>query len=238
MDEPREETSTSASHMADDVLTASDNSPDLDQDKAPLSNDTSQLRRRHTPAVATSDEASTKDPEEDVKRRSSFDNNVGGGFYECNICFDTATHPVVTVCGHLFCWSCLAQWLHQTSRNPTCPVCKAGCGKDKVVPVYGRGREQMDPREDPTIPTRPPGQRPAPVRDPNSSFFGAPMRGASISTGNFAISAGFGVFPGLFGVTINHTRMSPHARAQQDAFMARLFLMIGALFIITIVYSG
>ncbi|KAI8578079.1 hypothetical protein K450DRAFT_248922 [Umbelopsis ramanniana AG] len=135
-------------------------------------------------------------------------------------------------------WSCLAQWLHQTSRNPTCPVCKAGCGKDKVVPVYGRGREQKDPREDPTIPTRPPGQRPAPLRDPNSSFFGAPMRGATYSTGNFAISAGFGVFPGLFGVTINHTRMSPHARAQQDAFMARLFLMIGALFIITIVYSG
>lgn len=57
-------------------------------------------------------------------------------------------------------------------------------------------------REDPTIPTRPPGQRPAPLRDPNSSFFGAPMRGATYSSGNFAISAGFGVFPGLFGVTI------------------------------------
>ncbi|KAH8550751.1 hypothetical protein BGW37DRAFT_406115, partial [Umbelopsis sp. PMI_123] len=172
-----------------------------------------------------------KENEEAVKRRPSADHSAGGGFYECNICFDTATHPVVTVCGHLFCWSCLAQWLHQTSRNPTCPVCKAGCGKDKVVPVYGRGREQ-----DPTIPTRPAGQRPAPLRDPNTPhFFGAPMRGTTYSTGNFAISAGFGVFPGLFGVTFN-TRMSPHARAQQDAFMTRLFFMIGALLFITIVY--
>jgi len=27
--------------------------------------------------------------------------------FECNICFDTANEPVVTLCGHLFCWSCL-----------------------------------------------------------------------------------------------------------------------------------
>jgi hypothetical protein len=58
-------------------------------------------------------------------------------------------------------------------------------------------------REDPTIPTRPAGQRPAPLRDPNMPhFFGGAMRGATYSTGNFAISAGFGAFPGLFGVTL------------------------------------
>jgi E3 ubiquitin-protein ligase RNF5 len=58
-------------------------------------------------------------------------------------------------------------------------------------------------REDPTIPSRPAGQRPAPLRDPNAPHFfgGRPMRGTTYSTGNFAISAGFGVFPGLFGVT-------------------------------------
>lgn len=43
-------------------------------------------------------------------------------------------------------WSCLAQWLNAQSRNPTCPVCKAGCGKDKVIPIYGRGKEEKDPR--------------------------------------------------------------------------------------------
>ncbi|CAO3686570.1 unnamed protein product [Rhizopus stolonifer] len=94
-------------------------------------------------------------------------------FYECNICFDRAIHPVLTLCGHLFCWSCLAQWLHAQSRNPTCPVCKAGCGKNKVIPIYGRGKEEVDFRTDPSIPTRPVGQRP-PLSDPNQTnyFFG------------------------------------------------------------------
>lgn len=30
-----------------------------------------------------------------------------GGAYDCNICYDTAREPVVTLCGHLFCWPCL-----------------------------------------------------------------------------------------------------------------------------------
>ncbi|KAI8098107.1 uncharacterized protein B0P05DRAFT_582470 [Gilbertella persicaria] len=126
----------------------------------------------------------------------------GGGFYECNICFDTAIHPVLTLCGHLFCWSCLAQWLNAQSRNPTCPVCKAGCGKDKVIPIYGRGKEEKDPRTDPSIPTRPAGQRPPPLRDPNrpvTSFFGQPFGNNTFNRGGVSISAGFGFFP--LGVT-------------------------------------
>src|SRR5271163_2259848 len=27
--------------------------------------------------------------------------------YDCNICFDNARDPVVTQCGHLYCWPCL-----------------------------------------------------------------------------------------------------------------------------------
>jgi len=29
----------------------------------------------------------------------------GGSQYECNICLETAVEPVVTFCGHLFCWA-------------------------------------------------------------------------------------------------------------------------------------
>lgn len=27
--------------------------------------------------------------------------------YSCNICLELSKEPVVTLCGHLFCWSCL-----------------------------------------------------------------------------------------------------------------------------------
>ena len=27
--------------------------------------------------------------------------------FECNICYDVAESPVVTMCGHLYCWPCL-----------------------------------------------------------------------------------------------------------------------------------
>jgi len=31
--------------------------------------------------------------------------------FDCNICLDTVDEPVVTRCGHLYCWPCLYQWL-------------------------------------------------------------------------------------------------------------------------------
>ncbi|KAF9974135.1 hypothetical protein BGZ73_002496, partial [Actinomortierella ambigua] len=74
-------------------------------------------------------------------------------------------------------WSCLHQWLVAQRQNPLCPVCKAGCGQDKVIPIYGRGREQVDPRT--TVPKRPAGQRPEPVRQGNGGGF--PFGGGQVT---------------------------------------------------------
>ncbi|OMJ18920.1 E3 ubiquitin-protein ligase RNF5 [Smittium culicis] len=124
--------------------------------------------------------------------------------FTCNICFETASSPVLTVCGHLYCWECLGQWLE---RNPTCPVCKAGCERDNVIPVYGRGKEAKDPRTSINLGSRPIGQRPAVPQRPNNNIF---------DWGSFGISGGFhsiggnmyypgsssiGIFPGFFGVS-------------------------------------
>ncbi|XP_015881403.3 E3 ubiquitin-protein ligase RMA1H1 [Ziziphus jujuba] len=78
---------------------------------------------------------------------ADFDNDSAGGF-ECNICLDTVHDPVVTLCGHLFCWPCIYKWLHfQSASSETedqtpqqCPVCKAEVSQASLVPLYGRGQ--------------------------------------------------------------------------------------------------
>ena len=41
---------------------------------------------------------------------------------ECPICFEPATHPHATPCGHVFCGPCAQQWALRTN---TCPLCRA-----------------------------------------------------------------------------------------------------------------
>lgn len=83
--------------------------------------------------------------------------------FACNICFESVTQPVVTRCGHLYCWPCLYVWLepgmssaerqyldstyntHSFYSNGTvdaarrmCPVCKSPCSVKELVPIYVR----------------------------------------------------------------------------------------------------
>lgn len=157
---------------------------------------------------------------------SSSNENSDAGNFECNICFDLAQDPIVTRCGHLFCWPCLYKWLHIHSHSQECPVCKALIEEEKLVPLYGRGKNSTDPRSKSIpgveIPHRPTGQRPetAPPPDPNANanafaqqrfgymggfgHFGgfAPM--ATARFGNFTLSAALGgLFPSFFNIQVH-----------------------------------
>ncbi|KAI0503542.1 hypothetical protein KFK09_014476 [Dendrobium nobile] len=136
---------------------------------------------------------------------NSTPNNDAGSF-ECNICFELAQDPIVTLCGHLYCWPCLYQWLHGHAHSSECPVCKAVIEENKLVPLYGRGKSSTDPRSKSNpgvnIPHRPAGQRPATAPPPDPNHFpqanpwfmgGAPVGSARF--GNYTFSAAIG---GLF----------------------------------------
>uniref|UniRef100_A0A669D9Y9 E3 ubiquitin-protein ligase RNF185 n=1 Tax=Oreochromis niloticus TaxID=8128 RepID=A0A669D9Y9_ORENI len=82
--------------------------------------------------------------------RDSSLGSVGGSSnrystFECNICLDTARDAVISLCGHLFCWPCLHQWLETRPSRQQCPVCKAGISREKVIPLYGRGSSISPP---------------------------------------------------------------------------------------------
>ncbi|XP_010524629.1 PREDICTED: uncharacterized protein LOC104802629 [Tarenaya hassleriana] len=87
-------------------------------------------------------------------------NGSDGAFFDCNICLDLAKEPVVTCCGHLFCWPCLYQWL-QISDAKECPVCKGEVTQKTVTPIYGRGNHRRESEENPDtkIPMRPHARR-------------------------------------------------------------------------------
>ncbi|XP_039013168.1 E3 ubiquitin-protein ligase RMA1H1-like [Hibiscus syriacus] len=62
--------------------------------------------------------------------------------FDCNICLDSVQDPVVTLCGHLYCWPCIYKWLHfedQGWKQHQCPVCKAEVSDATLIPLYGRG---------------------------------------------------------------------------------------------------
>ncbi|XP_037439382.1 E3 ubiquitin-protein ligase RMA2-like [Triticum dicoccoides] len=72
--------------------------------------------------------------------------------WDCSICLETATEPVVTLCGHLYCWPCIFRWLTTSSKSKSrasssarCPVCKAAVSEDHLVPLYGRAAATLSP---------------------------------------------------------------------------------------------
>ncbi|KAL5715526.1 RING-type E3 ubiquitin transferase [Ranunculus cassubicifolius] len=99
-----------------------------------------------------------------VTREKKSCSDTENGSFDCNICLDCARDPVVTLCGHLYCWPCIFKWLNSgqsdpitlelQQQRPQCPVCKAEVSDTTLVPLYGRG--QSKDISDVGIPRRPP----------------------------------------------------------------------------------
>ncbi|GLT27136.1 hypothetical protein SLA2020_021620 [Shorea laevis] len=109
----------------------------------------------------------------DIEKGSSND----GSFFDCNVCLDLARDPVVTCCGHLFCWSCLYRWLNVHSYAKECPVCKGEVTSKTVTPIYGRGNATGGVEDDSglKIPPRPNARRVESLRQIRRSSLGLPV---------------------------------------------------------------
>lgn len=91
--------------------------------------------------------------------------------FMCNVCMEPVKDrdPVLTTCGHLYCWPCLHHWLSLDGKE-TCPVCSAVVRVDKnVIPVYINATDDVDSNDESqddgskgdSIPSRPTAQRPS-----------------------------------------------------------------------------
>ncbi|CAD7698501.1 unnamed protein product [Ostreobium quekettii] len=147
--------------------------------------------------------------------------------FECNICLDLAKDPVVTLCGHLYCWPCLFRWNQSLQsqaggNNDKCPVCKANMDVSEVIPIYCRQAEgQEAPEGRQPLPPRPAGQRPKVAARSLASSFGV---------GQSSPQPGFlGLLIGINGGG-HGSAMTPEQ--QHQAFLSRLLLLLGSFVIL------
>ena len=154
-------------------------------------------------------------PASDKSRSASADaiDHTGSGMSECNICLEELSDPVLTLCGHLYCWSCIFRWL--ATDHSVCPVCQAGVSEKSLIPVYGRGRsvaastgKRCSAKD---VPCRPAAQRPSPRTHSQSH----------VSTHTF------GAMPSIFGLLFEPARVGPAWRTEQRVLSWVLWVLFG-----------
>lgn len=63
---------------------------------------------------------------------------------ECIICMTSpAEDPVVTQCGHIFCWPCIRGWVNNSNKM-FCPTCKNGIKLENVIPLYANSSNKYN----------------------------------------------------------------------------------------------
>ena len=53
---------------------------------------------------------------------------------KCTLCLEEMKDPSVTTCGHVFCWTCIGDWIRE---KPECPLCRQGVLGQHVLPLRG-----------------------------------------------------------------------------------------------------
>jgi len=51
---------------------------------------------------------------------------------KCTLCLEPLQDPSVTTCGHVFCWTCIQDWVKEKAQ---CPLCRQAILPQKVLPL-------------------------------------------------------------------------------------------------------
>lgn len=51
---------------------------------------------------------------------------------DCMFCVSPMENPTAALCGHIFCWQCITDWLRE---NTECPLCRQQCLEQNLLPL-------------------------------------------------------------------------------------------------------
>ncbi|KAL8937942.1 MAG: hypothetical protein Q9216_004162 [Gyalolechia sp. 2 TL-2023] len=79
----------------------------------------------HTPQLG-------EEPRYDLKDKTVMGWIQGKQLRKCTLCLEEMKDPCATTCGHVFCWTCIQDWIKE---KPECPLCRQNVLGQHVLPL-------------------------------------------------------------------------------------------------------
>ena len=82
--------------------------------------------------AATTQTPTLEHPRYNLNNTGAMDWIPEGQQRKCTLCLEPFRDPSVTTCGHVFCWTCVQDWVREKAE---CPLCRQSVLAQKILPL-------------------------------------------------------------------------------------------------------